>query len=41
MPDLFKTKFYTREVVQTVAYLHGKNIVHRDIKTDNILLNKE
>ena len=41
MPDIHKAKFFMKEIVQTVAYLHEKNIVHRDIKTDNILLNEE
>lgn len=41
MPDLYKAKAFTRTIVDTVAYLHERNIVHRDIKTDNILLNEE
>ena len=41
IPDLHKARFFMRQIVETVAYLHEHNIVHRDIKTDNILLNTE
>ena len=32
---------YTREMLQGLAYLHGHNIVHRDIKGENILIDSE
>ena len=34
-----KEIFY--QIVDSVAYMHSQNIVHRDLKLDNILLDRE
>ncbi|CAJ0955914.1 unnamed protein product [Ranitomeya imitator] len=34
-------RFYTAEIVCGLQFLHGHNIVHRDIKPDNIMLDAD
>ena len=36
-----RTLFYTAEVVAGIAFLHWNNIVYRDLKPENLLLNND
>ena len=40
-PELSYRKFIMLKLAQTVRHLHGENIIHRDIKLQNIMFRKD
>lgn len=35
------TRFYFKQLIEAVEYLHMMGLVHRDLKLDNLVLDKE
>ena len=36
-----EAKFYIAEVILAIEYLHSKNIIYRDLKPDNIIIDQD
>jgi len=36
----YDAKFYIASIIMMMEYLHGKNIIYRDLKPDNIMVDK-
>jgi serine/threonine protein kinase len=36
----YEAKFYCAQLISALEYIHSKNCIHRDLKPDNILIDK-
>ena len=37
----YEAKFYTAQIISAIEFVHSKGCIHRDIKPDNILIDKD
>jgi polo-like kinase 1 len=37
----FETKYFIHQIVQALKYIHGKKVIHRDLKLGNLFLTDE
>ena len=36
-----EARYFVRQVIEACQYLHGNNIIHRDLKLGNLFINDE